>query len=64
MISRRSNWKSSKGGSDSLGHGLYCETVVGENSELLIDNALIHQQWKDNPDIALNMISYYGLPIQ
>ncbi|HKJ99831.1 MAG TPA: hypothetical protein VJ959_13005 [Desulfotignum sp.] len=52
-----------KGGSDSLGHGLYCETVIGNNAELLVDNALKYQEWKENPDVKLNMISYYGLPI-
>lgn len=53
-----------EGGSDQLGHGLYCETVIGENKELLIDNALKYKIWKDNPDVKLNMLSYYGLPIQ
>jgi len=53
-----------KGAGDSLGHGLYCETVIGENSELHVDNALLSDTWNDNPDIELNMISYYGLPIK
>ncbi len=51
------------GGSDSLGHGLYCETVIGQNKELYIKNALNNKAWKDDPDIDLEMISYYGLPI-
>lgn len=51
------------GGSDSLGHGLYCETVIGTNQELLVGNALEDDLWKNNPDVKLNMISYYGLPI-
>ncbi len=51
-------------GSDSLGHGLYCETVIGEDRELLVPNALKNKKWKDNPDVKLNMISYYGLPIK
>lgn len=51
------------GGNDYLCHGLYCETVIGKNKELHIENALNNQHWKDNPDIALNMTSYYGLPI-
>lgn len=51
------------GGSDSLGHGLYCETVIAKNKELYIKNALEDGAWKDNPDIDLNMISYYGLPL-
>lgn len=52
------------GGSDQLGHGLYCETVIGTNSELLVTNALDDEVWRDNPDVKLCMISYYGLPIQ
>lgn len=53
-----------QGGSDTLGLGLYCETVIGTNAELLIDNALKYEEWKDNPDVKLGMISYYGLPIK
>jgi len=51
-------------GKDSLCHGLYCETVLATNSELLIENSLKYEVWKDNPDVDLNMISYYGLPLQ
>ncbi len=49
---------------DTLGHGLYCETVIGKDQPLHVENALNHDTWKDNPDIALNMIAYYGLPIK
>ena len=52
------------GGCDTLGHGLYCETVIGKNSELHIDNALKYEEWSHNPDVRLDMISYYGLPLQ
>lgn len=51
-------------GKDQLGHGLYCETVIGENSELYIDNSLNSKTWQDNPDVKLDMIAYYGLPIK
>ncbi|MDI6452750.1 sensor domain-containing diguanylate cyclase [Peloplasma aerotolerans] len=51
-------------GKDQLGHGLYCETVIGTDQQLIVENALNHKQWKDNPDVALNMISYFGLPIK
>lgn len=43
--------------------GLYCETVAGNKSSLLVPNALKDPLWKENPDIELNMISYLGLPI-
>jgi len=29
-----------------------------------VPNALKNKKWKDNPDVKLNMISYYGLPIK
>ncbi len=51
-------------GKDHLGHGLYCETVLGENRALYIDNSLHSAAWKDNPDVKLQMIAYYGLPIK
>ena len=43
--------------------GLYCETVVKRKSMLKIPNALIDDEWKNNPDIDLNMISYLGFPL-
>ena len=43
--------------------GLYCEHVVKTQNLLNIPNALIDDDWKENPDIKLNMISYLGLPI-
>lgn len=45
------------------GSGLYCERVIKTNSELLVPNALNDDEWKNNPDIKLGMISYLGLPI-
>jgi len=50
-------------GKDALGHGLYCETVVGTNQPLQVENALNDSMWNNNPDVKLNMIAYYGLPI-
>ncbi|MGD1817122.1 MAG: GGDEF domain-containing protein [Pleomorphochaeta sp.] len=52
-----------EGDNGLLGSGLYCETVIGEDNELLIDNALDSEIWKDNSDVKLNMVSYYGVPI-
>ena len=45
------------------GSGLYCETVVTKNHELLVPNALFDEAWRTNPDVKLNMISYLGYPI-
>jgi len=46
-----------------LGAGLYCETVMAEEQALEVTNALTNDLWKDNPDVKLNMIYYYGLPL-
>ncbi|MEA3372280.1 MAG: PAS domain S-box protein [Campylobacterota bacterium] len=46
-----------------LGSGLYCETVMQEKRELYVPNALKDEAWKNNPDVALGMISYYGQPL-
>ncbi len=46
-----------------LDTGLYCETVMSTQRELLVPNALTDPLWDHNPDIALGMISYCGLPL-
>ncbi|MCF7927014.1 MAG: hypothetical protein K9L74_05515, partial [Candidatus Izimaplasma sp.] len=51
-------------GKDTLLHGLYCETVIGRDHSFEVENALNDENWKDNPDVKLNMISYFGLPIK
>lgn len=43
--------------------GLYCETVLKTQDKLLVPNALADANWKNNPDVKLNMISYLGFPI-
>lgn len=43
--------------------GLYCETVIKSMSKLHIPDALADDNWKENPDIKLNMISYLGFPL-
>lgn len=43
--------------------GLYCETVINSQEPLLIPDALADPDWKDNPDVKLDMISYLGYPI-
>lgn len=51
------------GDEEAFCHNLYCHHVIQTDSPLLIQNALKLDKWKDNPDIKLGMISYYGLPI-
>jgi len=52
------------GEEEKLVYGLYCETVIAEQKELLVPDATKNKLWKDNnPDIEINMISYLGFPI-
>jgi signal transduction histidine kinase len=46
-----------------LDTGLYCETVMETRAMLQVPNALEDAHWKENPDVALNMIAYMGLPL-
>jgi len=46
-----------------LNTGLYCETVMAQRNQLQVPNALEDLEWKDNPDVKLNMISYLGVPL-
>jgi len=47
-----------------LNYGLYCETVIGTQKELLVPDATKSSVWrKNNPDVDINMISYLGYPI-
>ncbi|NLO27019.1 MAG: GAF domain-containing protein [Actinobacteria bacterium] len=45
------------------GSGLYCETVVKSKLPLLVPDASADERWQDSPDLALDMISYLGMPI-
>jgi PAS domain S-box-containing protein len=44
-------------------YGLYCETVIKTQKELLVPNATTDAHWNKNPDIKLGMIAYLGYPI-
>lgn len=52
-----------KGDSESLGNGLYCETVMETQRQLLVPNALADSKWENNPDIKLGLVSYCGIPL-
>ena len=52
-----------RGKKSPLKTGLYCETVISTQRELLVPNALSDPAWDHNPDIELGMISYFGLPL-
>ncbi len=49
--------------SESLGTGLYCETVMADRDILHVPDALADDDWKDNPDVELDMIMYLGVPL-
>jgi GAF domain-containing protein len=53
-----------RGEAADLGTGLYCETVIKTNGPLMVSDALSDDEWKNNPDIKLGMVSYLGLPIR
>ena len=46
-----------------LGLGWYCENVAGSRGEHIVPNALKKDNWKENPSVPFNMISYMGIPI-
>ena len=65
FLSSRSGGNPYKPGeSEKLNHGLYCETVIGTDSRLLVPDAREIELWKNNPDIKLGMVSYLGFPIK
>jgi len=43
--------------------GLFCETVMSGKKLLAVPDAAADPHWKNNPDVKLNMISYFGLPL-
>ena len=47
-----------------LKYGLYCETVIGTQKQLIVPDATKSTVWsKNNPDVDINMISYLGVPL-
>ena len=46
-----------------LNTGLYCETVMKTRMPLYVPNALKDPAWRNNPDIHLGMICYFGIPL-
>ncbi|GJQ33362.1 MAG: hypothetical protein HBSAPP04_22010 [Ignavibacteriaceae bacterium] len=49
---------------DHLLQGFYCETVIGTGTGLAVKDALEDPDWKENPDVDLEMISYLGFPLK
>ncbi|MBC8159223.1 MAG: sensor domain-containing diguanylate cyclase [Alphaproteobacteria bacterium] len=53
-----------KGEKAPLDTGLYCESVLDTQGELMVPNAMADPEWDHNPDVELGMISYLGLPLR
>jgi diguanylate cyclase (GGDEF)-like protein len=52
-----------KGDTETLGNGLYCESVMESKQQLVVPNALSDPKWENNPDVELGLISYCGIPL-
>lgn len=46
-----------------LDSGIYCEAVMRTRRQLLVPDSREDAAWRDNPDAAIGMVSYLGLPI-
>ena len=46
-----------------LNTGLYCETVMASQALLQVPDAREDPHWAHNPDVALNMFAYLGVPL-
>ncbi|MDD9175198.1 GGDEF and EAL domain-containing protein [Aliivibrio sp. S2TY2] len=53
----------SVGDKEALHQNLYCKHVLEHRQKLIVPNALNDPNWDNNPDLALNMIAYCGLPL-
>ncbi len=52
------------GGRNYLGHGLTCETVIGNDQMLIIKNAQEDEVWRDTSNADFKMDSYMGVPLK
>ncbi|MEL0607134.1 GGDEF and EAL domain-containing protein [Vibrio echinoideorum] len=52
-----------KGDTETLGNGLYCESVMESKQQLVVPNALADPKWENNPDVEIGLISYCGIPL-
>lgn len=46
------------------GSGTYCEHVITHSSRLFVNNALEDPEWRENPDVAYDLINYLGYPVR
>ena len=43
--------------------GLYCDQVIDSRKPLLVTDASVDKDWKDNPDMVLGLSFYLGYPL-
>lgn len=63
FVSSKTDQNPYKPGDKEKWDGLYCETVIKTQKELVIPDATADPLWSNNPDIKLGMIAYLGYPI-
>lgn len=63
FVSSRSENNPYKTGDKINWHDTFCEKVISSGTKLLIKNALEEGNWKNNKDIELGLVSYFGIPI-
>jgi hypothetical protein len=47
----------------TLHSGLYCDAVMDKDAPLLVRDAAMSQQWRNNPDMKHGMSCYHGFPL-
>lgn len=47
-----------------LNEKLYCYRVIEDDSELVVENALRSEEWRDNQDLEHGMLFYVGYPLK
>ena len=48
----------------AIGVGHYCETVIGNDEMLMVEDATSDPLWKDNPDVKVGLTNYLGFPLK
>ncbi|MDG5766315.1 GAF domain-containing protein [Balneolales bacterium ANBcel1] len=49
---------------DTLGIGMFCESVVGKKQPVIVENTEDSDFWRNNPHAEFGMKSYLGVPLE
>jgi two-component system CheB/CheR fusion protein len=63
FISSKSDNNPYKAGSKEKWKGFYCESVIMSQKQLIVPDARKDALWDHNPDLELNLVSYFGVPV-